>query len=86
MGSPAASKSMAASLVVVRQALQRALLQDNLDFWRQNRPDPKKMDQQDVKRRNRLALQLFLRLHILVATHGVYSDASCAIRCFWEPA
>ena len=59
-----------ASLNVVRQALEKALLQDNEDFWAANPPDPNAMDQQDPFRRNKLAMQFFLRLHILVACKG----------------
>ena len=61
----------AASLSVVRQALEKALLQDNEDFWAANPPDPNAMDQQDPFRRDKLAMQFFLRLHILVACKGV---------------
>ncbi len=61
----------AASLSVVRQALEKALLQDNEDFWAENPPDSNAMDQQDPFRRNKLAMQFFLRLHILVACKGV---------------
>ena len=60
----------AASLNVVRQALEKALLQANEDFWAANPPDPNAMDQQDPFRRNKLAMQFFLRLHVLVACKG----------------
>ena len=60
----------AASLHVVRQALEKALLQANEDFWTANPPDPNAMDQQDPFRRNKLAMQFFLRLHVLVACKG----------------
>jgi len=68
----------AASLTVVRQALEKALLQDNEDFWAANPPNPDAMDLQDPIRRNKLAMQFFLRLHILVACKGgALSPASC---------
>ncbi len=60
----------AASLTVVRQALEKALLQANEDFWAANPPNPDAMDLQDPFRRNKLAMQFFLRLHILVACKG----------------
>ena len=63
---------------VVRQALEKALLQDNENFWAANPPDPNAMDQQDPFRRNKLAMQFFLRLHILVACKGgVLSPHPC---------
>ncbi len=55
---------------MVQQALEKALLQDNEDFWAANPPDPNAMDLQDPFRRNKLAMQFFLRLHILVACKG----------------
>ena len=55
---------------MVRQALEKALLQANEDFWAANPPDPNAMDQQDPFRRNKLAMQFFLRLHVLVACKG----------------
>jgi len=68
----------AASLTVVRQALEKALLQDNEDFWAAKPPNPDAMDLQDPFRRNKLAMQFFLRLHILVACKGgALSPASC---------
>ena len=70
-GSPPAMKAPAASMVVVQQVLERVLLQDNEDFWAENQPDTTAMDQQDPARRNKLAMQLLLRLHILVSCHGM---------------
>lgn len=69
--SPSARNSPAASLRAVQQALEKALLQSNEDFWVENPPHSDAMDQQDPVRRNRLAVQLFLRLHILVACQGM---------------
>ncbi len=64
-----------------------ALLQDNEDFWAENPPHPSAMDQQDPARRNKLAMQMFLRLHILVACQGIQEAliqegcGSCAQFC-----
>ena len=58
----------AAPLHVVRQALERALLHSNDDFWDQN--PPVDMANQCPKRRGIQAMQFFLRLHILVACQG----------------
>ncbi|KAA6422185.1 MAG: hypothetical protein FRX49_07936 [Trebouxia sp. A1-2] len=81
----------AASMSVVRQALEKALLQDNENFWAANPPDPNAMDQQDPFRRNKLAMQFFLRLHILVACKGDISVERLAnppviipTGAFWE--
>lgn len=60
----------AAPLHVVRQALERALLQSNDDFWDQNPTKPEDMAKQCPKRRGIQAMQVFLRLHILIACQG----------------
>ena len=68
--SPYASQP-AAPLHVVRQALERALLQSNNDFWVENPTKPENMAKQCPKRRSIQAMQFFLRLHILVACQGM---------------
>lgn len=60
----------AAPLHIVRQALERALLQTNDDFWDQNPTQPEDMAKQCPKRRGIQAMQFFLRLHILIACQG----------------
>ena len=71
------SEAEAASMPNVRQALERALWLSNLVFWKRNLPPRDAMDRQCLSRRNQLALQLFLRLHILVATKGTQCQNSC---------
>ena len=68
--SPPASQP-GAPLPLVRQALERALLQSNDDFWDQHPTNKKDMAKQCPKRRRIQAMQFFLRLHILVACQGV---------------
>ena len=66
----------AASLATVRQALEQAVLQDNEPWWDEHQPDLNKMTEQCSRRRKDLAMQFFLRLHILVACQG-----SIPIKC-----
>lgn len=84
--SPSASRLAATSpdgqcpapLPVVRQALERALLQNNDDFWKKlPRIKREDMSKQCPKRRGVQAMQLFLRLHILVACKGTSLVNSC---------
>lgn len=57
----------AAPMSTVRQALETYLLQHNNDFWDENEmTEPK----QDAGRRNIQAMQLYLRLYLLVASNG----------------
>ena len=77
--SPPASQPTA-PLPLVRQALERALLQSNEDFWIEHSPHLKDMAKQCPKRRSIQAMQFFLRLHILVACQGM--DASKVIQGF----
>lgn len=58
-----------APMSVVRQALEAALLQDNDEFWVQNPPDLTNCVP-DAGRRNQQAMQVYLRLYILVASKG----------------
>ena len=58
-----------APMSVVRQALEAVLLQDNDDFWVQNPPDLTNCVP-DAGRRNQQAMQVYLRLYILVASKG----------------
>ena len=74
-------EAAAASMLTMRLALQRALWQSNVDFWKQNRPAPEAMAEQSIGRRNQLALQLFLRMHILIATNGVQSLVKAVWNC-----
>ena len=68
--SEAVPNGPAASRQTVQQALERALLQDNESFWEENQPAANAMDRQDSGRRNKLAVQLFLRLYILATCEG----------------
>ena len=58
-----------APMSIVRQALEAALLQDNDDFWVQNPPDLTNCVP-DAGRRNQQAMQVYLRLYILIASKG----------------
>lgn len=70
----------AATLPVVRPALERALLQSNRRFWDENPTAEDKMADQCPRRRSRQAMQFFLRLHILVACKGMAASiASSAV-------
>ena len=53
----------------VRRVLEACLLQDNDDFWVQNPPDLKNCVP-DAGRRNQQAMQVYLRLYMLVASKG----------------
>lgn len=67
---PGAVGQPGAALPVVRQALERALLQSNGDFWVEAVPEIVRADQKCFKRRRIEAMQFFLRLYILVSCQG----------------
>ena len=71
-GPPTGSSSgqHAACAQTVRQALERALLETFRAFWNELRVPRKLQGRQCNIRRNRAAMQVFLRLHILIAFKG----------------
>lgn len=69
--SPRPTTQSGAALPVVRQALEGALLRSNRDFWVEVIPEIVRRDLKCFKRRRIEAMQLFLRLYILVSCQGV---------------
>ena len=67
-----------ATLPVVRQALEKALLQSNHDFWVEAVPEIVRADQKCCKRRRIEAMQFFLQVYILVSCQGVVTPVLLA--------
>lgn len=80
-GPPSSSSSgeRAACAQTVRQVLERALLETHADFWRAVRIPRELMGRQCDVRRNRAAMQVFLRLHILIAFKGKATPTTATV-------